>query len=139
MKKLENIFKAQSIKFRELEKKILREYQQKWRETYADNLFKTKGKWTLKGMDWHVFSYKYTNHLTGDKAWNKYRERCGLQYLILPNMNEGKGYQCESASPVNLSMKGIDLYICPEDMDWTFVNTHEEGWIGLFYSDKSMI
>ncbi|MDJ0914267.1 MAG: DUF4275 family protein [Desulfobacterales bacterium] len=139
MQKLENILEAQSIKFQKLENEMVHHYQQKWRKTYAINLCKTKGIWTLRGFDWHVFSFNYAGHLSGHKAWDHYRKMCGYQYLILPNANDGAGYWCESAAPVNLLMKGFDLYICPEGMDWTFVHTHEESSFGPFYSDKSMI
>jgi len=136
---MENLLVAQKVEFVEIPKGQVSVLQQKWRETYAKSLYKKTGKWTYDNIDWHVFSYEYTAHLTGDSARNKYREKCGSTYLVLPNLDEGKGYRCESIKPVNFSQKGIDLYICPEDMSWTFVNTHEEDWIGPFYSDKEMV
>lgn len=139
IKKIENILVAQQVHFVEIPRKETWKLQQKWRETYAVNLYNKTGKWIHDDIDWHVFSHEHTAHVAGNKAWNKYREKCGNAYLILPNGNAGNGYRCESNKPANFSKRGIDLYICPEDMSWTFVNTHEEDWIGPFYSDKEMI
>ena len=139
MKTIENIFAAQNVKYEKISRDDLQIYQEKWRKIYSRSLYKETGEWTLGNMDWHVFSFGHTPHLLGDSAWNTYRKRCGKFFLVLPNLDEGDGYYCESNMPLNLSMKGLDRYICPKDMSWTFVNTHEEDWIGPFYSDTEML
>jgi hypothetical protein len=138
-RKLQNILASKNVGYEVLPLRKLRTHQQAWRENFARPLYDATGKWTKDSIDWHTFSFEYTPSYSGDLAWNKYRESFQGICLLLPNFGEGDGYKCTSEQPINLSGKYLDVYICPFDYSWTYVNTHEEGMYGPYYCEKSML
>jgi hypothetical protein len=138
-RKLENILISKNVDYEVMSLNELKSHQKAWREIFAKPLYKKTGEWTKDNFDWHTFSFGYTPSFSGDLAWNKYRQAFKGIYLLLPNLEEGDGYKCNSEIPLNLSGKNIDVYICPLDYSWTFVNTHEEGMCGPYYCERSML
>lgn len=54
-----------------LPRKQVWQWQQKWRERFAAELFLDTGKWILRGLDWHVLA-GYDDVCVKERALERY-------------------------------------------------------------------
>ncbi len=105
---------------------------QRWRTTFAEDLFRDTGRWVLHGIEWHAFTYPRhlsLAHVLGRRATAAFEERVGRddQFLVLPGESRADfGFHVEG----HLSSSGIrdlqsDVIVCGEGFGWTMVYTHE--------------
>ncbi len=90
------------------------------------------------GYLWHIFSYEKRDCLQGEHAervfTNEPKNACYVFYqhsdyaLILENA---------SAFTADDLTNETDIYIVDKEFTWTFVKTHETGWLGPYFSRKS--
>jgi len=108
-------------------------FRQAWRHRFAARLDPMLSAESSGGFDWHAFSYDKFPHLTGDAARNAYQAKAvDLTLVVLPHSTEGSGFKVR-ATP-DFSGKNLDVYIFPEDLSWTMVFTHENGWFGPYFA-----
>lgn len=115
-----------------------------WEEHFANHLSEEeKGKIHLHdkgkscGYLWHVFSYEKKDCLKeeqANEAFNQVQKKaCYVFYqhsndaLILENVSRMTAEDFESEQ---------DVYVMDKEFAWTYVNTHEQGWCGPYFSWK---
>lgn len=101
------------------------EWQQRWRAVYAKELHAETGEWTLKGFDWHVFSFDKHKYMQGDQAWSQFRRLAPCNFLVLSAyIYDTFGFSCDGKPPDRLEA-GWDILVAPPSMDWTMSFNHE--------------
>lgn len=138
-----NIFKNKNIKVTEIPKwgTFLRK---QWEDNFANHLsFEEKKNiylWNSGGFCgylWHLFSYEKKNNLQGQEAEkafnNEQKDSCYVFWqhtdyaLILENADILKASDLEDE---------YDIYVVDKEFNWTYVNTHESGLCGPYFSRK---
>ena len=114
--------------------------RQRWREAFAGPVKRRHRVWVYRGYDWHAFSYGLTPSVSLQPALEAYRAafREGLRkgrrrevYLMPEDL---PAFRCRAAEPPDLSKQ--ECLVCPEGLDWTMAFTHEDGWLGPFFSRR---
>lgn len=124
------------------------ENQQRWRHQFSRPVKAATGRWIFKGLDWHVFSFKFTPCRTGKRARAAFdliepREVLACWYSEIaigwritgdvPKSGELIGFVESLRSPV-------DLYLSDPALQWTMVFTHEQSsGIGPFFAHVNEI
>lgn len=109
-----------------------------WRRVYARPLKRSHGVWHRGAYDWHIFSFEDTYALEGDDARRAYAaERCA-ELVFLPNDKHDRGCRVVTVRPPELGLQS-DVYVFPPDLSWTVVFTHEDGWMGPYFSRASWV
>jgi hypothetical protein len=107
--------------------------QQSWREVYAAGLRDQTGRWTLRGYDWHVFSFGYHPCEEGNRAWRSYQTIDAPTYLVISGwIKETFGFRCTGKLP-DLEI-GVDAIVTADGFDWCMAFTHERGSHGPFFA-----
>jgi hypothetical protein len=116
----------------------------RWRETFSQPVKAATGEWVHLGYHWHAFSYGYTHALSLDTARTAYRARWegrpvtgGQALVLLPLEDETLAYRCRSDRPLELGRD--DCNVCPPDFEWTMAFTHEDGWLGPYFSTREWV
>jgi hypothetical protein len=115
----------------------------RWRETFAARVYETTGQWVHAGFDWHAFSSGIAYAIDGQAAEHAYREAWAKlkppgiprpYYLVAQSALSGEqvAYRCRSLEPPHLGDR--DELVTPLDFSWTMAFTHEQGWIGPFFT-----
>jgi hypothetical protein len=102
------------------------ELAERWLAIYAANGFGTASRQYL----WHVFCAGRTPALEGDQALARYEVQASPQYIALAN--DRKRAFLTDTRPVRSRME--DWFVFPPNFAWTMAFTHEDGWIGPFFS-----
>ena len=114
-----------------------RELIQGWREVYAVGLHAATGKWIKLGYDWHVFSYGHARALARNQAEAVYaqlpREN---RTIVCPHDNRLSAYEIVGGHPPDFRTQGLDITIWSADLAWTMAFTHEDGWLGPYFSRR---
>lgn len=89
------------------------------------------------GFLWHVFSYGKRKCLKGEeanKAFNEAEKRCC--YVFYQHSDDA--FLLENASALTAAdfAGEIDVYVVDQKFAWTYVITHETGWLGPYFSRK---
>lgn len=120
--------------------------RKEWENNFANHLNEKEKKEIyliddggFGGYLWHLFSYEKKDYLKGEKAEeafnNEKKNRCYVffqhsDYAIL----------LENASTFHtddlIDEIGTDMYIVDKQFRWTFVLTHETGWLGPYFCRK---
>lgn len=119
-----------------LPKEEVHALQHQWRRVFAPRVRQLTGEDVYLGFDWHAFSYSLVHSVDGDEARQAYQRESCTDFYVLPHMDEGKGYKCQSSTLPQFSRKSIDVYICPLDLKWTMVYTHEDDWCGPYFTRR---
>jgi hypothetical protein len=121
---------------RELDAREAWQLMQKWRETFAAAFRATHGSWKLGSLNWHIFSFGHAPSLRGEKAFAEYFSQPLCRFLILPDEAEHlPSYSCVASSWPDFREWQLDLYVCPDSIEWTIAFTHEEGaGLGPYFS-----
>lgn len=123
----------------------LEEIKDKWIEVFAGHLTERERIDEI-GMDsylWHVFSNEKRDCLEGNearKAFDELRKRG--YYIFFDDYDddylseyENKVFEVFDGDKVRAKdfNKEDDIYIVDKYFRWTYVNTHERGWLGPYF------
>ena len=126
---------SDNCKINNLNGKRLRE---QWINTFADNI--DISKIYIEQHLWHIFSYKRLKCFEKEEANKRFNEIRKNSIYIFFDYSDSC-YLIENAEIFNLeeikTYENNDIYITNKDFTWTYVRTHEDGWMGpYFYSNE---
>ncbi|TRY42587.1 DUF4275 family protein [Geobacillus sp. LEMMJ02] len=121
--------------------------RQQWEKVFAGHLtveekqhIHLHNRNGVNGYLWHVFSYKMRDCLTEEEAETAFdQEEKTCCYLFFQYGDDA--FKVEDASVLkaaDLAAENakIDLYVVDSEFNWTFVMTHESGWLGPYFSRR---
>ncbi len=141
--KIVNILKDKKIKVTEVPKwgVFLRK---QWENNFADHINNEEKKniylWddkTCCGYLWHLFSYEKRDFLQGREAEHAFNnEYKGFCYVFW--QHEDYALILENAGVLNAKdlEEEYDIYVVDKEFNWTYVNTHETGLCGPYFSRR---
>lgn len=143
MRALESELPGYGIAHERLGPDEARDVLRQWRQSFAVRVYEATGHWVHEGFDWHVFSYGFAHALQGPPAEHAYRQAWATmkppgvrRHFLLAARSAFDGeqviYRCSSVEPPMLGSR--DELIVPLDFSWTMAFTHEQGWLGPFFT-----
>lgn len=115
-----------------------------WEDHFANHLSESeknsihlhdKGK--KSGFLWHVFSYETKECLQEEQAQEAFNsvKKNGC-YVFYQHVNDA--LLLENTSRINTEdfENEQDVYVVDKEFSWTYINTHEKGWCGPYFSWK---
>ncbi|NHM30632.1 DUF4275 family protein [Neobacillus terrae] len=135
--------KAKKIKITEIPKwgPYLRK---QWENNFANHLSNKDKKsiylfdtGSYSGYLWHLFSYEKKDCLEGERAKaafnNQPKDNCYVFY-----QHSDYALFLENTSMLNTDdlINEQDIYIVDKGFNWTYIQTHETGWCGPYFSVK---
>jgi hypothetical protein len=116
---------------------------QRWREAFARPVREARGVWVFGAYHWHAFSYRDVPSVAREEAvaayasaWNRRLKPKRLRdVFILPFEDEELAYRASSIQPPDLG--NSDVLVVPIDFAWTMAFTHEDGWLGPYFSEAA--
>lgn len=143
MNKLVDTLQKKRVKVRKIPKWGVY-LRKQWEDHFAGHLnehekskihLHDKGK--SSGFLWHIFSFEKRECFTekqADEVFNEVQKHaCYVFYqhsndaLIIENLSRITAEDFENEQ---------DIYVVDKDFAWTYVNTHENGWCGPYFSWK---
>lgn len=110
-----------------------------WINTFADNI--DISRIYIEQHLWHIFSYKRLKCLEKEEANKRFNEIRKNSIYIFFDSSE-RCYLIENAEFFNLeevkTYENKDIYITNKDFTWTYVKTHEDGWMGPYFYSKEL-
>jgi Domain of unknown function (DUF4275) len=144
---IENFLLKYKINNKQIDKQTKWNLRQEWRKNFAVNVRDKTGKWIFKGIDWHAFSYSYTDSSQGMKAEEAYDNLKPKEFFLISSNDQVPSYECKTLSPPSAAEVRIflsdnpdlfDMYISAPDFHWTIVFTHEQKHgLGPYFAFKS--
>jgi hypothetical protein len=64
------------------------------------------------------------------------RTRCSI---ICPQDERLPAFEIVRRSPPDFENSGQDIYVWPDGLDWTMAFTHDDGWLGPYFSGREWI
>jgi hypothetical protein len=90
------------------------------------------------GYLWHLFSYEKKEALKNELAENAFNnELKGYCYVFYQHSDYALILENASNFTANDLLKEKDIYVVDKDFKWTYVKTHETGWLGPYFSCKT--
>lgn len=116
-------------------------YERAWLDTYAHQVRAKHGKWVVDGYRWHGFSSRLVPSVDGDDAIDHYLDQWASETVLF---DEQLTFclRCEKTKPHRSIVESLgfhDFYLCHHNMKWTLALTHESGWLGPYFSSKSIL
>lgn len=117
------------------------EFEKKWLESFVPDLTEEQYESCFVGEYlWHVFSYKLIPEervLMGDKAREAYEKADKEQAFTIRLWLDEENIETEPIREKLKDWKKVDklqeLYVVDRDWKWTYVSTHENGWLGPYF------
>lgn len=140
MEELFKILKSKKMRITEIDRwgTYLRKQWEHYFVGHLSNKEKNKiflydDRWAC-GYLWHVFSYKRRECLEGERAEQAFDlEQKGACYIFYQHSDYALLIEdarlLESSDLANEE----DVYVVDKGFNWTFVNTHERGWLGPYF------
>lgn len=135
---LVNILRNKKIKVIEIPKwgAFLRK---QWEDSFANHLSPSEKKEIFLndsgGYLWHLFSYEKRACLQGEeanKAFNSMpKNSC---YVFYQRTNEALILDGAFSFSVGDLLEETDIYIVDKEFNWTYIKTHETGYLGPYFS-----
>ena len=116
-----------------------KDWRDRWRRIYARATKQKTGRWVNGGYDWHSFSFEHTKSVDLEAAKEHYRERRDTRLILLPDghgSGRAEGLIVEGPPP---DLGRTDYLVFPPNLDWTMAFTHEDGWLGPYYSCRDWV
>jgi hypothetical protein len=89
------------------------------------------------GYLWHIFSYEKRNTLQEEQAdttFNReYKKSC---YVFYQHSDDALILEHAGAIRAEDFEEQEDVYVVDKEFNWTYVRTHETGWLGPYFSRK---
>ena len=86
-----------------------------------------------------MFSYRKRQCLTGEEAEqafnNENKKSC---YIFYQHINDVLILENADGFNANDLMEESDVYVVDKDFNWTYVKTHEDGWLGPYFSRRDL-
>ncbi|ALC91768.1 ATP synthase F1 subunit delta [Bacillus sp. FJAT-18017] len=115
--------------------------RKRWEEQFAGHLSLQEkrsihlyDKGNSSGFLWHVFSYGKKACLEGrpaEEAFNAVRKYAC--YVFYQNSDEGLILKNAKRLSADDLKNEYDVYVVDKDFSWTYVKTHETGWLGPYF------
>lgn len=141
---LYNILKNKKIKVTEIPKwgTFLRK---QWEDNFANHLSLTEKKdiylWNdggFCGYLWHLFSYEKKDSIQGQEAEETFNnEQKGSCYIFWQHTDYVLILENADILIANDLKDEYDIYVVDKEFNWTYVNTHETGLCGPYFSRRS--
>lgn len=133
-----------SGKYKELQIRPINEWNEylkkRWEENFARSLSDKEKEdiFLLNGFLWHIFSYDKVDYLKENDAKDSF-DKINKNFLYVFYQLENEAYIIENTKNLKASdFNGQgDIYITDKDFTFTYVNTHEEGYLGPYFFDKT--
>ncbi|MDR3584479.1 MAG: DUF4275 family protein [Desulfosporosinus sp.] len=99
----------------------------------------------IDNMLWHIFSYKVKECEEGEQAINSFKyaskdtlyifyQRIDTGYMI---DNSSREFTFNDLSQFITDFETKDIYITDKGFNWTYVQTHEDGWpLGPYFCKR---
>ena len=88
-----------------------------------------------RGFLWHIFSWELCDCVVGDDARAKYEHLRTPSYYAFFEEDDYCFHVNGGQLPDLSAIEDVqDTYIISESLSWIYAHTHEDGWIGPFYS-----
>lgn len=92
-------------------------------------------------MHWHIFSYKAKECEKGDQAINSFKDILKDSFYIFYQRKDtgyfiddnARAFIFDDMSIFITNFETADIYITDKEFNWTFVQTHEDGWLGPYF------
>ncbi|CAH2717619.1 hypothetical protein BACCIP111895_04835 [Neobacillus rhizosphaerae] len=143
MEGLVEILKSKKVKITEIPKwgAYLRK---QWENIFA-NMISEKEKKSIylydnggfHGYLWHIFSYDKKDCLKeeqAEKAFNN--EQKNSCYIFYQNSDYALILENASKLIANDLTNELDIYVVDKGFNWTYVKTHETGYLGPYFTRK---
>jgi len=117
-----------------------KQLREQWKNTFANNI--DISKIDIEQHLWHIFSYKRLQCFEKEDANKRFNEiRKNSIYMFFDCSNIC--YLIKNADNFTLEnvifYKSKDIYITDVDFTWTYVITHEDGWLGPYFTSSKYI
>ena len=90
------------------------------------------------GYLWHIFSYEKKDCLEGEQAEKAFNnEPKNTCYVFYQHSDYALILENASMFTANDLLNETDIYVADKGFNWTYVKTHETGWLGPYFSRKS--
>ena len=107
-----------------------------WCEAFMQPAKLRTGKWRHRGFHWHAFSSGMCPAESGRRAFELYRAEEACPLVVIPeSWGEAACVKAFGRTP-DLTPTGLDLYLFPESLDWTMAFTHEQPWLGSYFTRR---
>lgn len=134
---MDNYFKFKVI---ELNRDGISEIKKGWENAFVP-VGIDREKIHYHSMFWHIFSYKVKECEEGEQAINSFKgvindsfyifyQRKDSGYLI---DNNTRAFIFDDMSMFITDFETADIYITDKGFNWTFIQTHEDGWLGPYF------
>lgn len=122
-------------------------WRQRWEEVFARHLTAEEKRSIhlyddngANGYLWHVFSYETRDCLMEEEAELAFdQEEKTCCYLFFQHCDDAfKVEDAGSLKAADLTAENgrMDLYVVDSGFNWTFVVTHESGWLGPYFARR---
>ena len=98
----------------------------RWRQIFAINVQAHTGESCYGGMDFHVFSWRFSPSDRKTEAIRSYQAENPKVFFVLPEDEELPAFCCSGGRLPDFSGFWIDVLIFPSDLSWTMVFTHDD-------------
>ncbi len=114
--------------------------QQDWRHVFAAALHQATGRWKHDQFEWHVFSFEFAQAYCGERALAAYQAERARNLVVCPEFATLPAVRLVGATLPDFRRDHADVYIWPEDLNWTMAFTHEESLgLGPYYCRREWL
>ncbi|MCA1060344.1 DUF4275 family protein [Rossellomorea aquimaris] len=116
----------------------------KWEETFVSHLndeekesiFLHSDRYSC-GFLWHVFSYERTDRFVGEKAKQYFQKQSKKECFVFYQLKDDV-LLLKNASGIRMEdlRDEEDVYIVDKEFTWTYVQTHDSGEFGPYFTHK---
>ena len=114
-------------------------WRDRWRRVYAAPTKRATGRWANGGYDWHGFSYEYAASISLERAKAAYGDLEPGRFIVLPDGASKREVFGVVGLGVLPMLSYSDNLVFPPDLAWTMAFTHEDDWLGPYFSRREWI
>jgi len=114
-------------------------WRDRWRRVYAAPTKRVTGRWANGGYDWHGFSFEYAASVSLERAKAAYGELAPGPFIVLPDGPSNRDALGVVGHGVLPMLSGSDNLVFSPDLAWTMAFTHEDDWLGPYFSRREWI
>jgi len=113
--------------------------RKQWEENFANHLTSDEKKHIFLndsgGYLWHLFSYEKRVCLKGEEANKAFNNIPKVScYVFYQRTNDALIVESASSFNVDDLNEESDIYIVDKEFNWTYIKTHEKGYLGPYFS-----
>jgi hypothetical protein len=126
-----------AVALRDVARRERWQVQSTWRQAFAPGVNDWSGD--LAQFDWHAFSCEVVGHLKGAAAIVALGRAVAGRLIVAQSLPDGPMLRCELAAlPDYTTLRNAwpgDLYLMNDELEWTFVMTHEPQ-CGPYFAER---